>query len=60
MKKEQYTTAQLLDIMGAYLGMIKRNDKKYLTVVVDDIEKSITHVLKINDYNGRYKKYMEE
>jgi hypothetical protein len=59
MKKEQYTTDQLLNIIGSYLCMIKRNGGPCPAVVLDDIEKSTIHVLKQNDYNGRYKKYME-
>lgn len=47
MKKRKYTTNELLDIMGAYLCQIKRSGGIMPEAVIDDIEKSITHVLKI-------------
>lgn len=50
----KYTNEELLDILGSYRHMIRRNGEQYPTVVLDDIEKSITHVLKTNNYNGRY------
>jgi hypothetical protein len=53
----KYTNEELLDILGSYRRMIQINGEKYPTVVLDDIEKSITFVLKTNGYNGRY---MEE
>lgn len=59
MKKEKYTKDQLLDVLASYYRMIQRSGAEFPTVVIDDIEKSIIHVLKKNDYNGRYKKYME-
>ena len=60
MNKEQYTKEILLDIMGAYLRQIERSGDQFPVVVLDDIKKSINHVLKINDYNGKYKNSMED
>lgn len=60
MKKEQYTRDDLLDILGSYLAVIKRDDGQYESVVLDDLQKSITYVLKTNDYNGRYVNYLED
>ena len=52
MSKEcQYTREQLLNVLEGYLTMIKRDNGEYPTVVLDDISKSIEHVLKQNDYN---------
>jgi hypothetical protein len=59
MKKEHYTKEILLDVMGSYLRQIERGGAEYPVVVLNDIKKSINHVLKINDYNGRYKNSME-
>jgi hypothetical protein len=59
MKMQKYTCEELLDLLGAYLGQIKRSGGFAPGVVIDDIEKSITYVLKKNDYNGRYKAYVE-
>ena len=59
MKKEHYTKDILLDVMGAYLGQIKRSGTDYPTVVLNDIIKSINFILKTNDYNGKYKNNME-
>lgn len=59
MKIEKYTAEQLLDVLGSYFRMIQRSGEEYPAVVLDDIQKSIVHVLNKNGYNGRYKKYME-
>lgn len=50
----KYTNEELLDILGSYRRMIRRGGKEYPTAVLGDIEKSITSVLKTNNYNGRY------
>lgn len=50
----KYTNEELLDILGSYRRMIRRHGKEYPTATLDDIEKSITAVLRINNYNGRY------
>jgi hypothetical protein len=60
MKNEKYTAEQLLDVLGSYFRMIQRYGEEYLAVALDDIQKSILHVLNKNGYNGRSKKYMEE
>lgn len=60
MKKEKYTADRLLDVIASYYRMIQRSGAEYPAVVLDDIQKSIVHVLNKNGYNGRYKKYMEE
>ena len=49
-KNKPYTREQLLDILAAYRRMIRRSGAEFPTVVIDDIEKSITHVLKVNNY----------
>ena len=59
MKKQKYTAEQLLDVFGSYYRMIQRSAEEYPTVVISDIKASITGVLKANDYNGYYKKFME-
>lgn len=59
MKIEKYTAEQLLDVLGGYFRMIQHSGGEYPAVVLDDITKSIVHVLNKNGYNGRYKKYME-
>lgn len=55
MIKAVYTKEVLLDIMGGYLRQISRNGKEYPSVVLDDIKNSIQYVLKVNEYDGRYK-----
>lgn len=42
-----YSREQLLDVIQSYARMIKRN-KDYPTVLIDDLEKSIRHVLRAN------------
>lgn len=42
---EKYTAAALLDILAAYKRMIDHDDGKYPAVILDDINKSIAHVL---------------
>ena len=50
MKYEQYTREQLLEILCSYKRMINNNKNDYPTVLIDDLEKSITHVLEKNNY----------
>jgi hypothetical protein len=59
MKKEKYTTEQLIDVLASYYRMIQRSGAEYPAVVLDDIQKSTAAVLRANDYNGYYKKFME-
>jgi hypothetical protein len=40
----------LLKILASYYKLIQRDNGKHPTVVLDDIEKSIKHVLKQNNY----------
>lgn len=47
-----YTRDQLLDVLESYARMIERNRATYPTVLIDDLDKSIQHVLK---QNGRRK-----
>lgn len=60
MKKSDYTKETLLDVLGSYARMIDRNGEKFSMVVLDDIRKSIKFVLKINEYDGKYKDILEE
>ncbi len=46
MKKTEYTRAELLDVLRSYKRQIERDGGEFPAVVLDDIEKSITHVLK--------------
>jgi predicted ATP-dependent serine protease len=55
MTKAVYTKNTLLDIMGSYLRQISRDDGKHPTVVLNDIKNSIQYVLKVNEYDGKYK-----
>lgn len=48
MKKEQYTTDQLLQVIKSYYILIKRGGVDFPAVVLDDISKSAGAVLKIN------------
>lgn len=50
-KECQYTREQLLDIMNAYLTLIKRDDGEHPAVILNDIAKSIQYVLEKNRYN---------
>ena len=50
-----YNNKELLDILGAYLTQINRHGDKYPGPVISDIKASITYVLKVNNYNGKYK-----
>jgi hypothetical protein len=59
MKIEKYSAFDLLDVMGGYLVHIKRDGGDFPTVVIDDLEKSITYVLEKNGYNGRYAAYLK-
>jgi hypothetical protein len=54
MKKEDYNKNVLLDVLGSYLRQINRSNGEYNAVVLSDIKASIKHVLRINDYTGRY------
>ena len=47
-------TQVLLDILGSYRRQIIRMGKEYPTVVLDDIFKSVNHVLDNYDYEGKY------
>lgn len=42
-----YSREQLLDVIQSYAMMIQRN-KDYPTVLIDDLEKSVCHVLRAN------------
>lgn len=44
--KTEYTREKLLDILTAYARQIERNGRDYPTVCLDDLKKSIAHVLK--------------
>lgn len=48
--KKPYTREELLDILACYKRMIERADAAFSGVVLDDIEKSIAHVLQANNY----------
>ena len=45
MKKKEYTAAELLDILAGYKRMIERDNGQYPAVILDDIHKSIIHIL---------------
>lgn len=45
-KRIKTTNADHLDILKSYAKMIERSGAEYPTVVLDDIAKSINHVLK--------------
>ena len=47
-REKQYTREQLLDVINDYLKMINRSGSEFPTVVLDDIAKSIQHVLREN------------
>ena len=44
--KTEYTREQLIEILRAYKKQIERSGAEFPTVVLDDIEKSITAVLR--------------
>lgn len=46
--KKEHTRGELLDVLAAYLRMIRRSGRSYPTVVLDDLEKSLLHVLHKN------------
>jgi hypothetical protein len=48
MRKEQYTTAQLLEVIKSYYILIQRGGRDFPAVVLDDISKSAKSVLKTN------------
>lgn len=58
MRKNAYTKETLLDVIGSYLCMINRNGKEYPTVTLHDLESSMKYVLKVNEYDGKYKDYL--
>ena len=49
-KARLYTREELLEVIAGYSYMIQRSGKDFPTVVLDDIQKSIQFVLKINCY----------
>ena len=49
---KQYDRETLLHVLYSYKILIERN-KDYPTVLIDDIEKSINHVLNVNNYGAR-------
>ena len=51
---------ELLDIIGSYLRMIRRDNGKYPTAVLSDLEASMKSVLKSNGYDGRYKDELDK
>ena len=55
MRKRVYTKETLLDVIGSYLRQIKLNGKEYPTVVLADLESSMKYVLRVNQYDGKYK-----
>jgi hypothetical protein len=55
MRKNVYTKEVLLDVIGSYLKQIERSGKENPTVVLNDLETSMKYVLKVNEYDGRYK-----
>ena len=55
MEKDDYTKEVLLDVIGSYLRQISRNGEMYPTVVLADLETSMKYILKVNEYNGKYK-----
>lgn len=59
MKKEDYTKEVLLDVIGSYLRQISRDNGEYPTVVLSDLQSSMKSVLRVNEYNGRYKNEIE-
>lgn len=48
MKKEKYTTGQLLEVIKSYYILIQRGGRDFPAVVLDDISKSAKGVLKQN------------
>lgn len=50
-KARLYTREELLEVIAGYSRMIQRSGKDFPTVVLDDIQKSIQFVLKINCYS---------
>ena len=48
----KYTKNQLIGILERYLTLIKRGGAEYPAVVLDDIQKSIIHVLKEENKNA--------
>ena len=43
--KQYYTRETLIDILKSYVRMIEHDNGNFPIVVLDDIHKSITHVL---------------
>ena len=50
MKIEKYSSETLLYILYSYKRQINRNKEDAPTVLIDDLEKSITYVLNKNGY----------
>ncbi len=48
MKKEKYTTDQLLNVIKSYYILIQRGGRDFPAVVLDDISKSAKNILKTN------------
>ena len=46
--KRNYTRGELLDVMASYLRQIENDNGKYPAAVINDIEASISFVLKMN------------
>lgn len=50
--KKQYDRETLLHVLYSYKILIERNKKDFPTVLIDDLEKSINHVLNVNNYSA--------
>lgn len=59
MRKNTYTKETLLDIIGSYLKQIDNNGGKYPSVVLNDLKASMRYILKVNEYDGKYKDCLE-
>jgi hypothetical protein len=55
MRKNTYTKETLLDIIGSYLKQIDNNGGKYPSVVLSDLKASMRYILKVNEYDGKYR-----
>lgn len=60
MRKNVYKKEILLDVIGSYLKQIDRNGREHPTVVLNDLMASMKYVLKVNEYNGKYKDYLNK
>lgn len=54
--ERKYTADELLEVLGAYRRQIIRNGNDYPMVCLDDLFASINHVLRVNNYQGFYRK----